>query len=83
MVSKLMVTFHSKAVFWVELQERINQGSQIGIRNLFWIAEITCKDLVEHSLIIIGLEWSHPTSHLIENHTQSPKIRKGTRCCLL
>ena len=72
MTFKLMVAFHPKAVFWIYLQKRIYQRSQIWIRNLIWEYEITGQNLVEHRLVTISLEGSHSTRHLIKNNAQSP-----------
>ena len=72
MTFKLMVAFHPKAVFWIYLQKRIYQRSQIWIRNLIWEYEITGQNLVEHRLITISLERSHSARHLIKNNAQSP-----------
>ena len=67
-----MMAFHSKAVFWIYLQKRIYQRSQIWIRNLIREYEITRQYLVEHCLVTISLEGSHPTSHFVKNNAQSP-----------
>ena len=72
MTFKLMVAFHPKAVFWIYLQKRIYQRSQIWIRNLIWEYEITGQNLVEHRLVTISLEGSHSARHLIKNNAQSP-----------
>ena len=72
MTFKLMVAFHPKAVFWIYLQKRIYQRSQIWIRNLIREYEITRQYLVEHCLVTVSLEGSHPTSHFVKNNAQSP-----------
>jgi hypothetical protein len=67
-----MMTFHPKAVFWIYLQKRIYQRSQIWIRNLIWENKITRQYLVEHCLVTISLERSNPAGHLVKNNAQSP-----------
>lgn len=69
-----MVAFHTKAVFWIYLQKRIYQRSQIWIRNLIWEYEITRQYLVEHCLVTASLKRSDSAGHFIENNAQCPQV---------
>ena len=77
-----MMTFHPKAVFWIYLQKRIYQRSQIWIRNLIWENKITRQYLVEHCLVTFSLERSNPAGHLVKNNAQSPQICESPRSSL-
>ena len=72
MILQLMMPPHTKAVFWIYLQKRINQRSQIWIRNLIREYEFTGQYLVEHCLVTVSLERSYPARHLIKNNAQCP-----------
>ena len=79
MLFKFSMTFHSKSIFWIQLQQRIDQRFKVLILNSVWECEITCADLIEHLLIVACRERGNSTCHFVKNHSQRPQVCKCTR----
>ena len=79
MAFQFCMTLHPESLFWIQLQQRIDQRFKVLILNSVWECEITCADLIEHLLIVARRERGNSTCHFVKNHSQRPQVCKCTR----
>ena len=78
-----VVPFHPKATLRPQLQKLINERLEVLIDESRWPLKLSPEDLIEDDHLSATKEGRLSAGHLVEDHSEGPKVGKGARLGLV